>query len=321
MRLRVIVLCFLLLAVSGGNLVDANSGGKYQSGSGCSCHYAGSATVSMSGQPATYTAGQTYTLSISVSGGVSGSAGGFSLEVDKGTLSTGGVGIMAVKVNPAGNSATHTTSSYRSWSVDWTAPSSGSGTTAFDLAGLTANGNGNNNGDSWGTASYQVSEGGSPPSNNPPSVSNLLLTPSNPTVLTGLALTYSYSDSDGDALTYVIASEPSNGTVELFSSIGYLDFDGSDDYIQIPYTQNSVLDFSDNSSKISIMLWVKMSSATQPEDILLESGDGDGWRFLAEVYNSNSGGNWGFRVKGNHSSASTEHQADTALGIGTWTHL
>lgn len=106
---------------------------------------------------------------------------------------------MAVKVNPAGNSATHTTSSYRSWSVDWTAPSSGSGTTAFDLAGLTANGNGNNSGDSWGTASYQVSEGGSPPSNNPPSVSNLLLTPSNPTVLTGLALTYSYSDSDGDA--------------------------------------------------------------------------------------------------------------------------
>jgi len=199
MRLRVIVLSFLLLAVSGANLVDGNSGGKYQSGSGCSCHYGGSATVSMSGQPATYTAGQTYTLSISVSGGVSGSAGGFSLEVDKGTLSTGGVGIMAVKVNTAGNSATHTTSSYRSWSVDWTAPSSGSGTTAFDLAGLTANGNGNNNGDSWGTASYQVSEGGSPPSNNPPSVSNLLLTPSNPTVLTGLGLTYSYSDSDGDA--------------------------------------------------------------------------------------------------------------------------
>ncbi|MDP6906444.1 MAG: hypothetical protein QF440_03400, partial [Candidatus Thalassarchaeaceae archaeon] len=73
MRVRVIVLSFLLLAVSGANLVDANSSGKYQSASGCSCHYGGSATVSMSGQPATYTAGQTYTLSISVSGGVSGS--------------------------------------------------------------------------------------------------------------------------------------------------------------------------------------------------------------------------------------------------------
>jgi len=199
MRVRVIVLSFLLLAVSGANLVDANSSGKYQSASGCSCHYGGSATVSMSGQPATYTAGQTYTLSISVSGGVSGSAGGFSLEVDKGTLSTGGVGIMAVKVNAAGNSATHTTSSYRSWSVDWTAPSSGSGTTQFNLAGLTANGNSQNTGDAYGTANYQVSEGGSPPPNNPPSVSNLQLAPSNPTVLTGLALTYSYNDADGDA--------------------------------------------------------------------------------------------------------------------------
>ena len=199
MRLRVIILSFLLLAVSGANLVDANSSGKYQSASGCSCHYGGSATVSMSGQPTTYTVGQTYTLSISVSGGVSGSNGGFSLEVDKGTLSTGGVGIMAVKVNAAGNSATHTTSSYRSWSVDWTAPSSGSGTTTFDLAGLTANGNSQNTGDAHGTAIFTVPEGGSPPPNNPPSVSNVLLTPSNPTVLTGLALTYSYNDADGDA--------------------------------------------------------------------------------------------------------------------------
>jgi hypothetical protein len=104
-----------------------NSGGKFSSGSGCSCHYGGSATVSMTGQPSSYTPGSTYTLSISVSGGVSGSAGGFSLDVNKGTLSTGGVGIMAVKVNSAQNSATHTTNSYRSWSVDWTAPSSGSG--------------------------------------------------------------------------------------------------------------------------------------------------------------------------------------------------
>jgi len=214
MRLRVIVLVFLFVAVSGANLVDANSSGKYQSASGCSCHYGGSATVSMSGQPATYTAGQTYTLSISVSGGVSGSAGGFSLEVDKGTLSTGGVGIMAVKVNAAGNSATHTTSSYRSWSVDWTAPSSGSGTTQFNLAGLTANGNSQNTGDAHGTAIFQVPEGGSPPPNNPPSVSNLQLTPSNPTVLTGLALTYSYNDADGDAESGTTIHWNNNGIMD-----------------------------------------------------------------------------------------------------------
>ena len=45
---------------------------------------------------------------------------------------------MAVKVNSAQNSATHTTNGYQELSVDWTAPSSGSGTVQFDLAGLTS---------------------------------------------------------------------------------------------------------------------------------------------------------------------------------------
>ena len=199
MRLKNIsILIITLMLVSLVPTSLGNSGGKFSSGSGCSCHYASSATVSMSGHPSAYTAGSTYTLQISVSGGVSGSAGGFSLEVDKGTLSTGGVGIMAVKVNQNGNSATYTTSSYRSWSVDWTAPSSGSGTVTFDIAGIAANGNGQNSGDSKGTASYQVSESGPAP-NNPPSVSNVQLSPTNPVTTDTLTLTYSFQDSDGDS--------------------------------------------------------------------------------------------------------------------------
>ena len=199
MRLKNIsILIITLMLVSLVPTSLGNSGGKFSSGSGCSCHYASSATVSMSGHPSAYTAGSTYTLQISVSGGVSGSAGGFSLEVDKGTLSTGGVGIMAVKVNQNGNSATHTTSSYRSWSVDWTAPSSGSGTVTFDIAGIAANGNGQNSGDSKGTASYQVSESGPAP-NNPPSVSNVQLSPTNPVTTDTLTLTYTFQDSDGDS--------------------------------------------------------------------------------------------------------------------------
>ena len=180
-----------------------NSGGKFNAGSsGCGggyCHGSSTtAVVSMSGQPSAYTAGSTYTLSISVSAGVSGSNGGFSLDVNKGTLSTGGVGIMAVKVNSAGNSATHTTNSYRSWSVDWTAPSSGSGTVQFDLAGLTANGQNGNNGDAYGTTTITVPESG-PPVNNPPTASNLQLSPSNPVTTDTLTLTYTFQDSDGDA--------------------------------------------------------------------------------------------------------------------------
>jgi len=152
----------------------------------------------MTGQPSSYTPGSTYTLSISVSGGVSGSAGGFSLDVNKGTLSTGGVGIMAVKVNSAQNSATHTTSSYRSWSVDWTAPSSGSGTAQFNLAAMTANGASGNNGDAWGTTTITVPESGPAP-NNPPSVTNVQLSPTNPVTTDTLTLTYSFQDSDGDS--------------------------------------------------------------------------------------------------------------------------
>ena len=199
MRLKSIsILIITLMLVSLVPTSLGNSGGKFSSGTGCGCHYGGSATASMTGQPSSYTPGSTYTLSISVSGGVSGSAGGFSLDVNKGTLSTGGVGIMAVKVNSAQNSATHTTSSYRSWSVDWTAPSSGSGTAQFNLAAMTANGASGNNGDAWGTTTITVPESGPAP-NNPPSVTNVQLSPTNPVTTDTLTLTYTFQDSDGDS--------------------------------------------------------------------------------------------------------------------------
>ena len=174
------------------------SNGKFSSGSsGCGCHGYNVVTVSMSGQPASYNPGTTYTLQISVSGGGSGN-GGFSLDVNKGSFSTG-MGIMAVKVNSQGNSATHTTNSYRSWSVDWTAPSAGSGSVQFDLSAVEANGNGGTGGDTWGDTTITVPEGGAPPpANNAPSVSNLQLSPSNPVTTDTLTLTYTYQDSDND---------------------------------------------------------------------------------------------------------------------------
>ena len=192
----------LILLFSMAPLTSGNSGGIYNQGSGCGggyCHGSNTnAVVSMSGQPASYTAGQSYTLSISVTGGASGNNGGFSLDVDKGTLSAG-IGF-AVNVNQAQNSATHsiTGSSYRSWSVDWIAPSTGSGIATLDLAGNAADGNGGNTGDNWDAISFQIPEAGAA-SNTPPSVSNLQLSPSNPVTTDTLTLTYSYQDSDGDA--------------------------------------------------------------------------------------------------------------------------
>ena len=193
----------LLLLLSMAPLSTGNSNGIFNQGSGCGggyCHGSNTnAVVSMSGQPASYTAGQAYTLSISVTGGVSGSTnGGFSLEVNTGTLSTGGVGIMPVKVDSSGTSATHTTNSYRSWSVDWTAPATGAGIATFDLGGNAVDGNNYNTNDNWDSVSYQVPEEGTTP-NNAPSATNLQLSPSSPVTTDTLSLTYSYQDPDGDA--------------------------------------------------------------------------------------------------------------------------
>ena len=194
-----------ITAVSMLLLVPAIQGyqnGVYNQASGCGCHSQTGTTpasVGISGLPSSYDVNKLYQITVSVSGGVSGSNGGFSLEVDKGVLSTPQVGFGSVKVNSQGNSATHgvTGSSYRSWSFDWTSPSAGAGTTTFEVAGITANGNGGTSGDRWATYVVQVPE--NVPVNNPPSASNVLLSPTDAKTTDVLTLSYSYSDPDGDA--------------------------------------------------------------------------------------------------------------------------
>tara|TARA_B100001094_G_scaffold331520_1_gene400135 strand:+ start:4013 stop:6550 length:2538 start_codon:yes stop_codon:yes gene_type:complete len=195
-----VAILVLLVLLGSSPLTQGNSSGVYNQSSGCGCHSQSgtpAATVTMTGQPTQYTAGATSTLSISVSNGISGNNGGFSLEVDKGTLSSG-IGF-AVNVNSAQNSATHsiTGSSQRSWSVDWIAPSTGSGIATLSLAGLTANGANGNSGDRWATLSYQIPEAGGAP-NNAPDVSNVLLGPTGATTSSTLTLAYTYTDQEND---------------------------------------------------------------------------------------------------------------------------
>jgi hypothetical protein len=199
MKMRTLGLFAILCLAMAAPMSNAYSGGIYGQGTGCGggyCHGSGTqtATVSLSGEPTTYTAGSTYTFSISVTGGASSTNGGFALDVDKGTLSSPGTG---VKINTAANSATHTNNNYRSWSVDWTAPSTGSGVVSIDVAANAADGNGYNTNDAWDTASYQISEG-SAPANNAPTLSNLLLSPTTPSTTDTLVLSYTFDDSDGD---------------------------------------------------------------------------------------------------------------------------
>ena len=193
-----VALVVLLMLLLSSQVAIANSGGKFNSSSGCNCHGGSGASPTPSHNfPSSYSPGQTYSLSIGMNGGVSGTDGGFNLQVSSGILSTG-VGIMNTQVNSAGNQATHQFPDYRSWSLEWTAPSSGSGTVTFSLAVLAANGNGANSGDGWGTVSFQSTES-SGSTNTPPEAQSVIFVPSQPTRGTGLAIDYTYYDVDGDS--------------------------------------------------------------------------------------------------------------------------
>ena len=189
-----LVLIFLLSSTS--PVVFANSTGKTgQSTAGCTCHSNSSPiSPSLSGLPwgaGGYTPGSTYSLVWDGGPHISGD-GGFNLVASAGSWSS-----LGTDVQLASGELTHSSDASRSWSADWTAPTSGTGDVDFDLAVLYANGNSQNTGDSWGTGTWTLSEAG--PTNNPPTASNVYYIPSDPTKATGLGVSYTYDDADGDS--------------------------------------------------------------------------------------------------------------------------
>ena len=254
MKMRTLGLFAILCLAMAAPMTNAYSGGIYGQGTGCGggyCHGSGTqtATLSMSGQPTAYAAGTTYTLTVSVTGGASSTNGGFALDIDKGSLSSPGTG---VKINTAADSATHTNYNYRSWSVDWTAPSTGSGVVSIDVAANAVDGTGTKSNDVWDTATYQISEG-SAPANNAPSLSNLLLSPATASTTDSLVVTYIFDDVDGDA--------ESGSTIQWF--------------------KNSILETSLNG-----MMSVSFSETEKGENWNVEVTPSDGTDFGAMVASS-----------------------------------
>ena len=186
---------------------------------------------------------------MSVTGGASSTNGGFALDIDKGSLSSPGTG---VKINTAADSATHTNYNYRSWSVDWTAPSTGSGVVSIDVAANAVDGTGTKSNDVWDTTTYQISEG-SAPANNAPSLSNLLLSPATASTTDSLVVTYIFDDVDGDA--------ESGSTIQWF--------------------KNSILETSLNG-----MMSVSFSQTEKGENWNVEVTPSDGTDFGAMVASS-----------------------------------
>ena len=156
--IAILVLMVMVMAVPEGAF--AYSGGKTgSSSSGCgggSCH-GGANTVTptlSTGIPSSgYSAGVVYSLTIGGTGGVSGTKGGFNLDSSLGSFSNPGSNVQIVS-----GEVTHSNSNSRTWTIDWTAPSTGSGDVTFLLALNFADGNGGTSGDSWGTDSWTYSE-------------------------------------------------------------------------------------------------------------------------------------------------------------------
>ena len=195
MSRRIAVFLVVLFLISTAQTVQSNSTGKTgSSSSGCSCHGSSSSmSVSLNGLPSSgYEAVTTYSLTWDGGPHIPGS-GGFNLDVNLGSWSNLGNNVKLVN-----GELTHDGTSSRTWSADWTSPSTGSGTAVFSLAVLYANGNGNNQGDSWDTGSWNLAEL-TVSTNNPPNATNVRYVPSIPTKETGLGVEYDYNDTDGDS--------------------------------------------------------------------------------------------------------------------------
>ena len=194
MRRITAAMLVLIFAMSlASPLSEGKENGIFNSANGCTCHYAGTTTTALTGTPTDYSPGQTYSLTLNVAGGGNGK-GGFSMNVDKGSFSNPGT---SVKINSSDNKqATHSNPNVRTWTFDWNAPSSGSGTVTFDWGVIEANGNGGNTGDNRNTGTKNVPES---VTNSPPSVSNVQISPSSAMTGDTLSLSYNYNDGDGDS--------------------------------------------------------------------------------------------------------------------------
>ena len=190
-RFSTLALAVLLLLVVSAPAIDGHPTGKFNTSDGCGCHITSPVNAQLSGYPSTYAAGEQYVLAIGMS--ISAPAGGFSLDIDKGTLSNPSTD---AQVDSLQLSATHSSSDSTSWTVSWTAPSSGSGMVTFSLAVLAADGNIDAGGDSSGLFSVQIAEA-SP--NTAPQVS--LSLPQSVDSSTDLVANISSSDADDDPVT------------------------------------------------------------------------------------------------------------------------
>ena len=141
------------------NSLPTGVGGTGIQTSGCNCH-AGAPTatidVTLDGLPDQYNSSETYTITVSFEGGPIESgvnSGGFNLWASGGEFTV----IDATVQSRATAEVTHTEvgNDYRTWTMEWIAPSHGRNVD-FILHVNSVNGDGSNSGDSWNRLDLSV---------------------------------------------------------------------------------------------------------------------------------------------------------------------
>ena len=147
-RIAVTVLTVTLAMALWAGYIYARTGGVgdlCEAAQGCDCHSDmpnanGAVTVAITG-PQSVDVGTTNSYTISVTGGPSGTTGGFNLCADGGTL-VAGPGTVA-----ASGQLIHTNADNRSWTFEWTAPDTET-SVEFTAVGQATDG-AQTRGDSW----------------------------------------------------------------------------------------------------------------------------------------------------------------------------
>jgi len=151
MNKKLLIIFVSIIAFMTATFLLSSSGGKTgRTQSGCTCHgtlSAGNATINLTSNPdifagSGFAPGNTYTLSLVVTGGPSGGKGGFNLKPSAGVLGNAGSNAKIV-----GDEATHSNSDSRAWTVDWTAPDASVESVTFNYTGNAVNGNFGTSGD------------------------------------------------------------------------------------------------------------------------------------------------------------------------------
>ncbi|MFX0116410.1 MAG: choice-of-anchor V domain-containing protein, partial [Candidatus Hodarchaeota archaeon] len=152
-----------------GSLDTKGYSSGYENGQCSPCHGTEdeSITIKLNGFPQNYTPGESYQVSVSVSGGgLASNKGGIWIHVSHGSLATDDSNLQFIDQGDP-KELMHSNDASDSWNFNWTAPNEPVWVT-FQIAALLGDDNGSASGDFWNSVDLQINAAGSTNTSAPP---------------------------------------------------------------------------------------------------------------------------------------------------------